>query len=305
MRHIFIINPAAGKKDSTQELRRQIHSLKTDESVEVYITKGVGDARRKAQTEASVGDELRIYSCGGDGTANEVLSGIAGHKNCALGIIPLGSGNDFVRAFEPLAKEAFLDVQRMIEGEERSIDLLECNGNYSMNVMSVGFDAEVAKNVDKFKRWPMVSGSFAYKLSIVYCLFTKRRHRVKILLDGEPFQKADYDKTTLLAVGGNGKFYGGGIKAAPLADLSDGYMDFVHANTLSVLKFATMIGIYTKGEHINNPKLPFITFKRCKKIKFIAEEPIALNLDGEIFMENNPEVTLLEGALRIILPKQK
>ncbi len=303
MRHIFIINPAAGKKDSTQQLRKQIHNLKTDDSVEVYITKGVGDARHKAQTEASVGDEIRIYSCGGDGTANEVLAGIAGHKNCALGIIPLGSGNDFVRAFEPLTKEDFLDVQRMIEGEEKFIDLMECNGNYSMNVMSVGFDAEVAKNVDKFKRWPLVSGSFAYKLSIVYCLFTKRKHKVKILLDGEPFPKADYDKTTLLAVGGNGRFYGGGIKAAPLADLSDGYMDFVHANTLSVLKFATIIGTYTKGEHINNPKLSFITFKRCKKIKFIAEEPIALNLDGEIFMENNPEVSLLESALRIIVPK--
>ncbi len=303
MRHIFILNPAAGKSDRTQEFRNQIHKLQTDDSVEIYITKGAGDARHKAQTEASVDDEIRIYACGGDGTANEVLSGIAGHKNCALGIIPLGSGNDFVRAFEPLTKEDFLDVQRMVDGEEKLIDLMECNGNYSMNIMSVGFDAVVAKNVDKFKRIPFVSGSLAYKLSLAYCLFTKRKHKVKILLDGEPFEKADYKNTTLLAVGGNGKFYGGGFKAAPIADLSDGYMDFVHVNTMSVLKFVSIVGKYKKGEHINNPKMPYISFKRCKKIQFIAETPIDINFDGEIFVETNPEVTLLESALRIILPK--
>lgn len=305
MRHIFIINPAAGKTDSTEILRKQIHELKTEDSIEVYITKGAGDARIKAEKEASIGDEIRIYACGGDGTANEILSGIAGHKNCALGIIPLGSGNDFVKAFEPLTREDFLDIQRMVDGEEKEIDLMECNGNYSMNVMSVGFDAAVAKNVDKFKRLPLVSGSLAYKMSIVYCLFTKRKHKVKIYLDGEAFTKADYENTTLLAIGGNGRFYGGGFKAAPLAELSDGYMDFVHSNTLSVFKFVRMIGKYRKGEHIDNPKLPFITFRRCKKIKFVAQEPVDINFDGEIFLEKDPEVTLLEKALRIILPQEK
>ncbi len=301
MRHIFIINPAAGKSDRSEEFRRQIHNLKTEDCVEIYITKCEGDARDKARMEAEVGDEIRIYACGGDGTANEILTGIAGYKNCAMGIIPLGSGNDFVRAFEPLTKEDFLDVQKMVDGNDKKIDLLECNGHYSMNVMSVGFDAAVAKNVSKFKRWKGVNGSFAYKISVLYCLFTKRKHKVQIVIDGENFKKSE-EKTTLLAIGGNGRFYGGGFKAAPEALLDDGYMDFVHSNTLSVLKFVRMIGKYRKGVHLNNPKLPFITFKRCKKIKFVADTPIDINFDGEIFEENNPEVTLLEGALRIVLP---
>ena len=301
MRHIFIINPAAGHSDCSEELRKQIHNLKTEDPIEIYITKGQGDARNKAREEAQIGDEIRVYACGGDGTANEVLTGIAGYKNCALGIIPLGSGNDFVRAFEPLTKEDFLNVQKMIDGPDKAIDLMECAGHYSMNVMSVGFDAAVAKNVPKFKRWRGVSGSLAYKISVVYCLFTKRKHKVRIEIDGEEFQKAT-EKTTLLAIGGNGKYYGGGFKAAPEAVLDDGFMDFVHSNTLSVFKFVRMIGKYQKGQHINNPKLPFITFKRCKRIKFIAENPIDINFDGEIFEENNPEVVLLEKALRIIIP---
>lgn len=305
MRHVFIINPAAGKADSTEVLRQQIHNLNTEDAVEIYITKGEGDARAKAEKEAAAGDRVHIYACGGDGTANEVLTGIAGHSNCAIGIIPLGSGNDFIKALQPYEKEDFLDIQRMVEGQEKTIDLIECGGKYSMNVFSVGFDAIVAKNVSKFKRIPFVSGSLAYKLSIVYCLFSQRKHKVKILVDGVAFDRADYKKTTLLAVGGNGKYYGGGFKAAPDAVLDDGYMDFIHCKTLSILKFISIVGKYKKGEHINNPKMPFITFKRCKTLEFIAEEPIDINVDGEIYTQKNPKVELIEGGLKIILPKEK
>ena len=305
MRHIFIINPAAGKTDSSEELRQQIHNLKTDDPVEIYITKDVGDAKVKAQTEASVGDEIRIYACGGDGTANEVLAGIKDYKNCSLGIIPVGSGNDFIKAFDPLVKEDFLDLQNMVDGEEKTIDLIDCCGNYSMNVISIGFDAAVAKNMVKFKRLPFVSGSLAYKMAIPYCLFTQRKHSVKIWVDDEQFEGADYKKTTLLTVAANGRFYGGGFKAAPLAELSDGYIDFIHCPSLSVLRFASIVNTYKKGEHLNNPKLPYMTFKRCKKIRFESEKPICLNVDGEIFMEKNPELVIHEAALRIILPKKK
>ncbi len=305
MRHIFIINPTAGKTSATESLRQQIHNLKTEDAVEIFVTKHAGEAKHIAEREVSAGDKLRIYACGGDGTANEVLEGVAGHSNCAMGIIPLGSGNDFVKALAPFEKEDFLCLQNMIEGEEKTIDVMECGGRYSMNVFSVGFDAAVAKNVDKFKRLPFVSGSFAYKLSILYCLFTKRKHKVKITIDGKPFPKADYKNTTLLAIGGNGQYYGGGFKAAPKADLCDGFIDFVHSNTLSVIKFAFMVGKYKKGEHIDNPKLPFITFKRCKSIGFEAETPLDINVDGEIYSMKNPVLKICEGALKIVLPKKK
>ncbi len=302
MRHVFIINPAAGKTDRTGEIRTQIEKLCTDEKVEVFITEGVRDAERIARREASMGDEVRIYACGGDGTANEVLTGLAGMKNAAMGIIPIGSGNDFVRSLTPFKREDFLSVERMVGGSEKEIDLIECNGKYSMNVFSVGFDCAVANNVERFKKLPLVSGSLAYKISIVYCLFAKRKTKVLIEVDGEILEKSK-EKTTLLTVGGNGCFYGGGIKAAPKASLDDGYIDFVHADTISVFKLISLLGKYTKGLHINNPKFPFVTFKRCKEIKFISDEKIDINVDGEIFPEKNPVVRIKEKALRIVLPK--
>ncbi|MBE6734142.1 MAG: diacylglycerol kinase family lipid kinase [Ruminococcaceae bacterium] len=305
MKHVFIINPVAGKTDRTKEIRDQIHRLKITDPVEIHLTRSQGEAEHIARMAAQTGEQMRVYSCGGDGTANEVLTGIAGYNNCALGIIPIGSGNDFVRSLDSYTREDFLSVEDMVNGEEKAIDLLECQGKYSMNVFSVGFDCAVAKNVDRFKKLPHVSGSLAYKMSIVYCLFTKRKHPVKIYLDDKEFEGADYNRTTLLAVAANGKYYGGGIKAAPISILDDGFIDFVHAPTLSVLKFVSIVGKYTKGMHIDNPKLPFVTFNRCKKIRFEAGAPIDVNFDGEIFEMENPEITLLPKALRIVLPAKK
>ncbi len=305
MRHVFIINPTAGRHDSTAEIREKIRNLRTSEPVEIYLTRSPGDAQKRARYEAEQGDRVRIYSCGGDGTANEVLNGLAGYPNCAMGIIPIGSGNDFVRALEDYSRDDFLDVERMVHGEEVPIDLIECQGKYSMNVLSVGFDSAVAKNVDKFKKLPLVSGSLAYKMSIVYCLFSKRSHKVKFLLDGEPFQKTESGKTTLLTVAANGRYYGGGIKAAPLSVMDDGLIDFIHVDTIPVLKFLSIIGKYIKGTHLNNPKYKdFLTFQRCKKVQFLSDEPIDVNLDGEIFAMMNPEINVLPGAIRIILPKK-
>ena len=301
MRHVFIINPAAGKTDRTDEIREQINNLSTQEKVEVFITEGVRDAERIARREVSKGDEVRIYACGGDGTANEVLTGVQGYKNCAMGIIPIGSGNDFVRSLEPFKREDFLKIENMIKGTEKEIDLIECNGKYSMNIFSVGFDCSVANNVERFKKLPLVSGSLAYKMSIIYCLFAKRKHKVVIEVDGEVLEKTK-SKTTLLTVGGNGQFYGGGIKAAPKALLDDGYIDFVHVSTIAAIRFIFLLGKYIKGLHINNPKFPFVTFKRCKEIKFISDETIDINVDGEIFPEKNPVARLSEKALRIVLP---
>ncbi len=301
MRHIFIINPAAGKVNRAEELRRKIDSLNLEE-VEVYITEGAGEAERIARTEAEKGDEIRVYACGGDGTANEVLSGIAGYKNCAMGIVPIGSGNDFVRSLKDYQKSDFLNLERMVRGVARPIDLLECGGRYAMNIFSVGFDCAVANKVEKFKKLPLVSGSLAYKMSIIYCLFTERKHKLKVWVDDVRLEVADFKKTTLLAIGGNGNFYGGGIKAAPLAVLDDGLMDFVHVESVSVPRFLSLLGKYIKGEHVNNPKYPFVRFKRCKQIRFAADGPVDVNFDGEIFVMENPVINIIPGSLRIIEP---
>ncbi len=304
MEHLFIINPAAGKADKSKELAEKIRSFKTEDKVTVKVTQNPGEATdivKKYLLDAQ--NFVRVYACGGDGTANEVLTGAMGFENCAIGVIPMGTGNDFVRSFEAFGKEDFLDVERMMQGEVVGIDALECQGRYSMNNMSVGFDAAVAKNVDKFKRLPLVSGSLAYKISIVYCLFTKRKHRYRMIADGKEYVSLD-DKT-LLAVAGNGKFYGGGIKATPLADFSDRKIEFMHIKTISAIRFIFLVGTYAKGEHIDNPKFPFVKHTKCESIAFESDENIDIGFDGEIVSLKNPTIRILPNAVKVIIPKVK
>lgn len=302
MEHLFIINPAAGKADKSKELIEKIKSVKTEDKVTIKITEGPGAATEIVKKHLSEADDfVRVYACGGDGTANEVLRGVIGFDNCALGVVPMGSGNDFVRSFEDNTKSDFVDMQAMMMGEDTAIDVMECQGRYSMNNMSVGFDAAVAKNVDKFKRLPLVSGSLAYKISIVYCLFTKRKHKYRMIADGKEYVSSEVK--TLLAVAGNGKYYGGGIKATPLAEFNDGKIEFMHIKTISAVRFIFLINTYIKGEHIDNPRFPFVKHTKCESITFESDQNIDIGFDGEILSLKNPTVRIIPSAIKVIVPK--
>ena len=304
MEHLFIINPAAGKADRREELKDKIAEMKTDQKVTVMFTEKQGDATGFVKEYLSNADDfVRVYACGGDGTANEVLRGVMGFENCALGVVPIGSGNDFVRSFEEFSKDDFLNLEAMMQGEISTIDVMECQGRYSMNNMSVGFDAAVAKNVDKFKRLPLVNGSLAYKISILYCLFTKLKHRYRMVTDGEEY--VSKDTKTLLAVAGNGKYYGGGIKATPPAEFNDGKIEFMHIKTIPVARFLLLVGKYTRGEHIDNPKFPFVKHTKCESVTFESEDNIDIGFDGEIISLKNPTIRILPGAVKVITPKVK
>ncbi|MBQ8572480.1 MAG: diacylglycerol kinase family lipid kinase [Ruminococcus sp.] len=299
---MFIINPAAGKADKSKELIEKIKSVKTEDKVTIKITEGPGAATEIVKKHLSEADDfVRVYACGGDGTANEVLIGVIGFDNCALGVVPMGSGNDFVRSFEDNTKSDFVDMQAMMMGEDTAIDVMECQGRYSMNNMSVGFDAAVAKNVDKFKRLPLVSGSLAYKISIVYCLFTKRKHKYRMIADGKEYVSSEVK--TLLAVAGNGKYYGGGIKATPLAEFNDGKIEFMHIKTISAVRFIFLINTYIKGEHIDNPRFPFVKHIKCESITFESDQNIDIGFDGEILSLKNPTVRIIPSAIKVIVPK--
>lgn len=304
MEHLFIINPAAGKSDRSKALIDKINSIETEDKVSIKITERPADATRIVREALrNATDFVRVYACGGDGTANEVLSGMVGFENCAMGIIPMGSGNDFIRSFEDYKKDDFSNIEAMMLGDDMGVDVMECQGRYSMNVLSVGYDAAVAKNVDKFKKIPLVSGSLAYKMSIIYCLFTKRKHSFNVVVDGRKF--VGEDVSTLLAVAGNGSYYGGGIKAAPKASLTDGKIEFMHIETISAFRFIFLLSTYIKGKHVDNPKFPFVKSMKCNTLCFESDNEIDVNFEGEIVSVKNPKITIIPKAVRVIVPKVK
>ena len=301
MTHLFILNRFAGTKDNTASLEQKIHALDTTDEVIVEYTSCRGDATAIARRYAEQKSPLRVYACGGDGTANEALTGLWGHAGCALGIIPIGTGNDFVRSLG-CDSDAFLDVQKMIDGTTVRVDILTCGEHLGLNVISVGYDCEVADCAQKIKRLPLMNGSLAYKLAIVYCLFTKRKHTFTPVADGEAVTLMDGDKTQMLCVAANGMFYGGGIKCTPQARLDDGNIDFMSIPTVSVPRFAALLSTFVQGEHIDNPKLPFVVHKKCRSMQFIDDKPLKIGIDGEMFEMVDPKVKILPSAFDIILP---
>ncbi|WP_316636782.1 diacylglycerol kinase family protein [uncultured Ruminococcus sp.] len=252
MTHLFILNAFAGIVDVTPEIKAQIEALHLPNAVIEYTQKA-GDAEHIACRYAEKGDALRVYACGGDGTANEALHGILGFENAALGVIPVGTGNDYVRSLPGETKD-FLDIAKMVHGSTIRVDLLKCGDRYALNVVSVGYDCEVADRAQKNKRLPMMSAILAYRLAIVQCLLTKRKHTFTPYADGKMIPIAKGFKSQMLAVAAKGKYYGGGIKATPYAELDDGLIDFMAIPTVPISYFAWMFGAFTRGEHIDHPK---------------------------------------------------
>ncbi len=308
IRHLFILNPKAGVKSPvervTEEIRRAF-ILNTDregERYDIVLTERKGHATELAARACEENPGFtRIYACGGDGTLHEVVNGVTGKENVAVCPVPVGSGNDFIRYFDDLKKEDFLDLSALIRGEELSCDLLRCGDIYSLNSISAGLDAYTAMRQQKVKKVPFVSGGAAYKLALGYSFFSSMKNPIRFELDGKEIPIGD--GFVSLAVVGNGRWYGGGFKATPNAEINDGFIDFLAVPTISRLEFLKYVGDYKKGDHLKT--MPRLYYTKCKKVKMLSPEPICLQADGENFYAKDPEIEILPGAIRLILPKKK
>ncbi|MBO5853033.1 MAG: YegS/Rv2252/BmrU family lipid kinase [Clostridia bacterium] len=295
MRDIFIINPAAGKEDSTIALTEQIREVYGDDC-KILITTGTGDALVKAREEAQTGDDVRIFACGGDGTSFEVLNGSVGYKNAAIGVIPIGSANDFIKYFGFDSKPRFLDLKRQKNGTLMSIDLIKAGEYYCMNQCCAGLDAQVADLMKGFKRLPFVSGPMAYNLAVVKAILGKIGINMKVSTDGKIFKEG----SVLFAVCANAPVYGGGYISAPKAVLNDGLLDCVTIDTVKKLQIPSLLPKYKAGKHED---LDVCTYGRCEVFEFEAETDIPVSLDGEIIHTKSFKCEIIKDGINFVLPE--
>ena len=205
MRHLFIINPAAGRPESTARLETLLSRLSFPH--EVAYTREAGDAQRLAATAARTGGPVRIYACGGDGTLNEVVNGAAGFDNAAVTCVPKGTGNDCLKLFGPRFRELFYDLEALAAGPQRAFDLMDCNGKLGLDVVCAGVDARIAAGVHRYKDLRFVSGIGAYLLSLAeQVIFRGLCRPLTIRADGLDWQER---QTAILCIG-NGRHSGGG-----------------------------------------------------------------------------------------------
>lgn len=304
-KYLFIINPVAGKRDRSAMLCALIEKEMTELGIydrDIHVTTCAGDATEYTRKYLSENKDsfVRVYACGGDGTLNETVNGVFGFDNAAVGVIPVGSGNDFIKSFPEFDEKDFLSLKRMLLGELKTIDAIKSCGRVSINIMSVGFDAATTKGMAKYKKLPLVSGSLAYDLSLVKCLFTSRKNRYAYEIDGVSVPEAEGDY--LFTIMANGKWYGGGFNAAPNASFDDGNIELIRIKTVSIPTLVKLVGLFRKGEHMGWTDLVYST--KCKSVKILAKDKIDLNLDGEIIEVKDPFIEIVPSSVKIILPKK-
>lgn len=296
MKHIFVINPAAGKGKSLGMIRPKIQEYCTQHGLDyhIYVTARAEDGMEFVRSMAKSGEHMRIYACGGDGTIYEVVNGAYGFDNVEIAAIPLGSGNDFIRIFGK--REDFLDIDVHVNGTPTKLDAILCGGRVAVNQCSMGLDAEICAKQANFKKLPAMNGESAYTASLAYCIMKKLDSRFTVKVDGnEPFTS-----DVLFCLCGNARWYGGGYMGAPRAIPDDGLLDFIIVRRdMSRFRLFSLVNDYKNGRHLSWDRTTFI---RGKRLEITSEKPAAVNVDGECEYVTHSVFEIAEKAVNFVVP---
>jgi len=307
MKTVFIINPQAGQGKKVNSLVNKINDLKNFDT-ETYITKFPGDATDYVKSYCETNGPARFISCGGDGTFNEVLNGVMGFDDAEVGIIPVGTGNDFKRNFENC--KMFDDVLCHIHGKSIRCDSIKyrtvidnkVQTGYCANMFNIGFDCNVADLKNEFQKKPFVSGSLSYLISIFVNLIKKKGANLKIELDGE---EKHCGKLLLTSVA-NGCYCGGGIMSNPLASVKDGLININIIKNVSRLKFLRLFPYYMKGSFLKLKNIQkVILSEKCSKVKITPMDgKMRICVDGEIIDAGETEFEICHNAFNFVVPEK-
>ena len=302
MKHVFIINPNAGKPGAAKELIPGIEKTAAafpEESIEIYETTGPLDATRYARERAQAEQgEIRFYACGGDGTLGEVVNGINGLTNASVGCVPVGSGNDFVRNFTG-PDGGFKSIENQIFGESVPIDLIAWNDSVCINMLNIGFDCDVVTEAQRLKQKPLLRGFMSYIGGIFVVLRKKYGFELSVSFDGV---KQEEGEMLLLAIA-NGGYCGGGFHSALAARLDDGLMDAYLIHKIKRGKFLRLLPGYRTGKYVNQKAArDCVEHIRCREIELSSPE-LHLCSDGEVFSLTKASIRIVPSAIRFIIPR--
>ena len=304
MKHIFVYNPAAGggRKTDIETLKEKMKAYDGVLEYEFYPTCAEGDATRfvRERCEAQPESEMRFYACGGDGTINEVLHGVVGHANASMTCYPCGSGNDYVKYYG--GEKRFLDIDALLSGEEKAVDIMRVDDRYSINVINFGFDTCVLKTMIRVKHKKVIGGQNAYRTGVISAILTGMNNKCTVSVDGERLNNG----ALLLCTVANGKYVGGAFCCAPRSKNDDGLLEICLVKPVSRFKLLHLIKSYTHGNHLDDPRFEqFITYRRGTSVHVEAPEGFLFSLDGELVEKNDFTIEIMPAAVKFVVPSSK
>jgi diacylglycerol kinase (ATP) len=297
-RFFAIVNPAAGGGRSARLAGPALAGLRERGlKIDVVASTGPGHAVELAR-EAYEQGYRRFIAVGGDGTAHEILNGVferaRGKERIALGFLPLGTGNSFLRDFTKEGAEASLEA--LIGGRTRAVDLIRlthAKGEvFSFNLLSLGFTADVGALTNRYFK-PF--GYFGYLLGVFVRVVQLRRRAFRLRCDDDK----DWDESRCLFLSfSNSKFTGGTMLIAPHADPTDGLIEFVRWGPIGRMGLLRMLPKLYDGTHIEHP---LASRRAVRRIEFGVKVAVDVLIDGEIAALECVSLDVIPSAVDIYI----
>jgi diacylglycerol kinase (ATP) len=289
---VFIINPVAGNGFTltlVDKIKEMVSKFKLQADL-VYTTKK-GHATELAKEYAEKG-YTKIIGVGGDGTFNEIASSLICKLDITAGLIPGGTGNDFIQitGFPGRLKEE--DWDTFFSMNVMPMDVGQCNGKIFLNGMGLGFDAQVAAENYSAPGEVKRGGKNKYIWHILKTLLFFREKKMTVLSDGKKIETDCFINTVSI-----GRRFAGGFFLTPKAIANDGLLDVCSIKRLSLFQRLRILLMVPKGTHINDKR---VNYYQTEKLSIEFPEKVPFHVDGELYFSEKMEISLLPCALRVI-----
>lgn len=288
----FIVNPIAGGKNGAK-MKIAVAKIKArldERNVEYafHYTEKKGDAARIARKLCENGSTV-VAAVGGDGTLHEVINGFTNFDKTAFGIIPCGTGNDFAAAVK-IPEDVVAATDILVDCAPKYTDFMQMPTVRGLNIIGMGIDVDVLDRYEKLKK----KTKFGYTKCLIKALLHLKMSRFSANADGE-----NKNYVSLIACIANGYRYGGGIPICPVANVSDGKLDFV---TIKELRGLKVLGAFFKLKKGKILSLKQASHSLIDEIKVDAGEDYVFQVDGELYKNLPFEVKVIHDTLRIVRP---
>lgn len=292
----LLLNPAAGRGRAAGHADSIVAILESSGfQIDLLLSEGVGDIERLASEQTSSG-RSRMIVAGGDGSVHETVNGILKvDGKTLLGIIPIGTGNDFAKASDtPLDwKMAASELATRLRDDApvRKVDAGRMNDRFFANGVGIGFDAKINRVARKYN-WPI--GDLIY----LFAVFEGLWEGVITPHVRMTYGDVVYDGPITLANISNGPWVGGMFHIAPMASINDGQLDLVVADPVTRRRILALLPKLIRGTHIDAPE---ILTQRIRQFRLIADAPVPCHIDGETQpLQTDFEINILDQALSLL-----
>jgi diacylglycerol kinase (ATP) len=291
-RWVFIVNPIAGngfanKYETTVEAMIEKYGIDAD----VVYTEYSGHATEISKASADKGYTY-IIGVGGDGTINEICRPLIGLKDIVAGIIPAGTGNDFIQILGFPNRFDESHWKTFFEQHVIPMDVGSCNGKYFLNGMGLGFDAQVAAENYIEPGKVKLGGKYKYIWHIVKTLLFFKEKEMTLISGDQKTRSTCFMNTVSI-----GRRFAGGFFITPKAIANDGLLDVCNVKKLNLLQRFSILLKVPKGTHITNPK---VDYHQTDKISIEFDKKVPFHVDGELNFAQKFEIEVLPGALNFI-----